>query len=141
MTQELVSTQPYLIRALWQWASDCGLTPQLLVDAQQPGVAVPAGSVKDGQIVLNISGHAVSNLDLGNEMISFSARFDGVPRAVSLPVSAVQAVFARENGQGMAFEAIPVVDMESVEAADQKGDEITEPATKTAARPQFTVVK
>jgi len=140
MTQELVSTQPYLIRALWQWASDAGLTPQLLVDANHPGVQVPVSSVREGQIVLNISADAVSNLNLGNDIIEFSARFGGVPRTISLPVSAVQAVFARENGQGMAFETMPNTDAGPTQAADQK-DEVTKPAGKATVRPQFTLVK
>lgn len=97
------STRPYLIRALHQWALDSGLTPQIAVDATQPGVQVPSGYVRDGQIVLNIHPQAVHQLDLGNETITFSARFDSRSEFVTIPVLAVLAVFARENGRGIQF--------------------------------------
>ena len=106
-TPTMTSNRPYLVRAMYQWVSDNGLTPYLLVDARLPGVMVPPASVKDGQIVLNIAMRAVSDLDLGNERISFLARFGGVSQQVSVPLGAVLAIYAQENGQGMMFPAEP----------------------------------
>lgn len=103
----MTSNRPYLVRAMYQWVSDNGLTPYLLVDARLPGVQVPPASVKDGQIVLNIAMRAVSDLDLGNERIAFMARFGGVSQQVSVPLGAVLAIYAQENGQGMMFPAEP----------------------------------
>jgi stringent starvation protein B len=104
----MTSNRPYLVRAMYQWVSDNGLTPYLLVDARLPGVQVPPASVKDGQIVLNIAMRAVSDLDLGNDRIIFMARFGGVSQQVSVPLGAVLAIYAQENGQGMMFPAEPV---------------------------------
>lgn len=97
------SSRPYLIRALYEWIVDNGCTPHLLVDATQPGVEVPEAFVEDGRIVLNIGPVAVHGLSLGNDRIEFDARFRGVPHHVVVPPSAVLAVYARENGQGMLF--------------------------------------
>ncbi len=99
----MTSTRPYLIRALYEWIEDNGLTPHILVDATAPGVSVPKQHVREGQIVLNINPAAVHGLRLGNDWIEFSARFGGVARAIQIPVTAVLAIYARENGQGMAF--------------------------------------
>ena len=99
----LSSHRPYLIRAIREWAIDNHLTPQLLVSAEMDGVEVPAEFVEEGQIVLNISPQAVDHLEMGNEYISFSARFRGVSRSVLVPVDAVLAVFDRESRQGMSF--------------------------------------
>lgn len=99
----MTSSRPYLIRAVYEWISDNALTPQLVVNAECEGVQVPRQFVTDGQIVLNISDRAVQRLVLGTEKIEFSARFGGVVFQVSLPVSAVVAVIARENGAGMSF--------------------------------------
>lgn len=99
------STRPYLIRALHEWALDSGFTPQIAVDATQPGVQVPAGFVRDGQIVLNIHPQSVHQLELGNDSISFFGRFNGKSEPVVIPVRAVLAVYARENGRGIQFPA------------------------------------
>ena len=99
------STRPYLIRALHEWALDSGLTPQIAVDATQPGVQVPAVFVRDGQIVLNIHPQSVHQLELGNDSISFFGRFGGKSEPVVIPVRAVLAVYARENGRGIQFPA------------------------------------
>ncbi|TCZ88642.1 ClpXP protease specificity-enhancing factor [Lysobacter sp. N42] len=99
----MTSHRPYLLRALYEWIADNGLTPHLLVDATRPQVLVPTHAVKDGRIVLNVAQRAVAGLEMGNEVIRFSARFGGVSHAVSVPVSAVLAMYARENGQGMAL--------------------------------------
>ena len=99
----MTSTRPYLIRALYEWIEDNGLTPHLLVNAESPGVEVPKQHVHEGRIVLNINAAAVRDLRLGNDWIEFNARFGGVARTVRIPLSAVLAIYARENGQGMAF--------------------------------------
>ena len=99
------SNRPYLLRAIYDWISDNNLTPYVLVDAGVEGVRVPPQVVKNGQVVLNLAMRAVANLDLGNDWISFQARFSGVSQAIHIPVSAVLALYAQENGQGMMFPA------------------------------------
>lgn len=99
----MTSNRPYLLRALYEWISDNGLTPHVLVDATRPGVQVPPQTVKDGRVVLNIAGRAVSQLDLGNRELRFLARFGGVSQAVVVPIAAVEAIYAQETGQGMAL--------------------------------------
>ncbi len=99
------SNRPYLLRAIYDWISDNDLTPYMLVDAGMDGVRVPPQVVKNGQVVLNLAMRAVANLDLGNEWISFQARFSGVSQNIHIPVQAVLALYAQENGQGMMFPA------------------------------------
>ena len=99
---DTTSTRPYLIRALYEWCTDNGFTPYVAV-AVDDSVQVPREYVKDGEIVLNVSFDATSSLKLGNEFIEFKARFAGTPREIMVPVGQVLAIFARENGQGMAF--------------------------------------
>ena len=96
------STRPYLLRALHDWCTDNGFTPYLAVHVGE-GVQVPREYVKNNEIVLNVSFEATSNLQLGNEFIEFKARFGGVTREIIVPVDHVVAIYARENGQGMAF--------------------------------------
>jgi stringent starvation protein B len=97
-----VSTKPYFIRAIYEWCSDCGFTPYLSVRVDDR-TRVPMEYVKNGEIVLNVSVNATRNLTINNELIQFSARFNGVSREVSIPVDRVQGIFARENGQGAFF--------------------------------------
>lgn len=99
----MTTHRPYLLRALHEWIADNGMTPHLLVDATRPAVQVPMHAVKDGKIVLNVAERAVVRLEMGNDVIRFSARFAGVSHSVSVPVSAVLAIYARETGQGMAL--------------------------------------
>lgn len=96
------STRPYLLRALYEWCTDNGFTPFIAVMVDDT-VRVPAEYVKDGEIVLNISFDATSGLQIGNEFIEFKGRFGGVARDIVVPVPRVLAIYARENGQGMAF--------------------------------------
>ena len=96
------STRPYLIRALYEWCTDNGFTPYVAVSVDE-GVRVPKEFVKNGEIVLNVSFDATSDLRLGNDFIEFKARFGGVAREILVPVGRVMAIYARENGQGMAF--------------------------------------
>ncbi len=100
------STRPYLIRAIHEWCSDSNLTPYLSVQPDA-NTRVPAEYVKNGEIVLNVSYDATHKLTIGNEVIQFSARFSGVSRECSIPISAVTGIFARENGQGMLFPREP----------------------------------
>ena len=106
-----ISTKPYLIRAIHQWCSDQGLTPYLSVVVDHRTL-VPRQFVQDGQIVLNVSTDATQSLVMGNEMIAFQARFGGVARDLYVPIGAVTAIYARENGAGMAFDP----DLESSES-------------------------
>ena len=99
---ETTSTRPYLIRALHDWCTDNGFTPYIAVHVG-PSVQVPMEYVKNNEIVLNVSFEATSNLRLGNDFIEFKARFGGVTREIIVPVEHVVAIYARENGQGMAF--------------------------------------
>ena len=106
--QSSTSTRPYLIRALYEWCTDNGLTPYIAVQVND-SVQVPREYVKDGEIVLNISFDATSALKLGNDFIEFSARFAGTAREIMVPVERVIAIYARENGQGMAFPSAPAI--------------------------------
>ncbi|WP_027995555.1 ClpXP protease specificity-enhancing factor [Simplicispira psychrophila] len=100
--QESTTTRPYLIRALHEWCTDNGFTPYLAVRVDD-SVQVPREYVKDGEIVLNVGIDATNALQLGNDFIEFTARFGGKPRDIMVPVGRVIAIYARENGQGMAF--------------------------------------
>lgn len=99
----MTSSRPYLVRAIYDWILDNHLTPHLVVDAGLTGVRVPAAAIRDGQVVLNIAPRAVAHLELGNEQVHFLARFGGVSHEVRVPIAAVLAVYAQENGQGMMF--------------------------------------
>ncbi|MGF1762324.1 ClpXP protease specificity-enhancing factor [Aliivibrio kagoshimensis] len=103
-SSEMTPRRPYLVRAFYEWIVDNELTPHLVVDAMLVGVRVPMEFVKDGQIILNLAPHAVGNLEIGNEAITFSARFSGQPHSIIVPMYAVEAIYARENGAGTMFE-------------------------------------
>jgi stringent starvation protein B len=150
------STRPYLIRGLYEWCSDNGLTPYIAVLVDD-SVRVPNEFVKDGEIVLNISFDATSALKLGNEYIEFKGRFSGVARDILVPVNRVLAIYARENGQGMAFpllarsapvlpaapaptEAQPVT-LTSVTSDNPDGGNTDGPRPPTGGRPALTRVK
>ena len=98
-----IPTKPYLLRALYEWCVDNGYTPHLAVKVDA-GTQVPADFVKNGEITLNISAGAVHKMQMGNELIEFSARFAGAARQISVPVANVYAVYARETGHGMTFD-------------------------------------
>jgi stringent starvation protein B len=99
----MTSNRPYLVRAMYEWINDNGMTPYILVDAGYAGVMVPPQAVKDGRVVLNIAARAVTQLSLGDQEIHFLARFGGVSQSVRVPLAAVQAIYAQESGQGMAL--------------------------------------
>ena len=100
----MTSSRPYIVRALYDWIIENSCTPYILVNAFEDGVEVPQEHVRDGQIVLNISPVAVSDLHLGNDSLNFEGRFGGIPKAVCVPISAVCGIYAKENGQGMIFD-------------------------------------
>jgi stringent starvation protein B len=115
--------RPYLLRAIHEWITDSLCTPHIVVDATLEGVEVPRQYVKDGKIVLNVSWNATANLRIGNEELSFSGRFGGSSMSVSIPITAVLAIYARETGQGMIFTD------EDVEAAAPATTDATAPPT------------
>lgn len=123
--------RPYLVRAYYDWLLDNNLTPHLVVDAMLPGVQVPMDFVRDGQIVLNIAPRAVGNLELGNDAIRFNARFGGIPQQVDVPMAAVLALYARENGAGTLFEPEVAYDLpdedEFAAAAEEEASGNAEP--------------
>jgi len=129
----MTSNRPYLIRALYEWLVDNDLTPYLLVDADRDAVHVPTRYVEEGRIVLNVSPSAVRELSLGNELISFEARFGGSAQTISLPPAAVLGVYARENGKGMLFPEEPVDDSEPPRP--------TTPTPPSNGKPSLKVVK
>jgi len=155
---EATSTRPYLIRALHEWCCDNGFTPYITV-AVDASVQVPKEYVKDGEIVLNIGFDATTSLNIGNEYLDFKARFSGVVREIFVPVDQIIAIFARENGQGMAFPKVsgaerkPAADKiaapravvslarpnpmrKSADAAEDDKSPSTDDATDTATSPQ-----
>jgi len=138
----LPSTKPYLLRAIHQWCSDNGFTPYLAVTVDA-GVRVPREHVRDGQIVLNVDYEATANLVFGNDLITFQARFSGVAREVSIPVANVIAIYARENGAGMAFEPEAEKDAAVFGADSAAGDEPPGPPDgfPPAGRPRLQRVK
>jgi len=102
--KKMTSTRPYLVRAIYDWITDNKLTPYILVNAQIPAMKIPERYVDNGRIILNISYRAVRELQLENDRINFNARFDGQPMNVSVPMHAVIAIYAKENGQGMVLD-------------------------------------
>jgi stringent starvation protein B len=125
------TTKPYLIRAIREWAIDNGYTPQILVDASAQDVQVPQQFVTDGQIILNIDGQAAQMHELTNERLRFSARFRGAPYEVNVPVAAILAIYARENGRGIFFK-------------DTEGHAESDPGAEDQAagtKPHLTLVK
>ncbi|MDO8909703.1 MAG: ClpXP protease specificity-enhancing factor [Pseudohongiella sp.] len=101
----MTSSRPYLLRALYEWILENNCTPYIVVNAYAEGVQVPQDYVKDGQIILNISPVAVHGLLMGNDALEFNGRFAGIPTPVYVPSGAIMGIYARENGQGMVFDA------------------------------------
>lgn len=132
------STKPYLLRALYEWCTDNGLTPFLAVQVDAD-TTVPMEFVKDGEIVLNISFDATHKLEIGNDWVTFSARFGGVSRDLAIPTGNVMAIYARETGQGMSFpverEAAPEATAEVEEAPAPVAASVTKLAAVTSSTP------
>lgn len=131
----ITPTRPYLVRAIYEWINDNLLTPYLLINAEEKGVFVPQQYIKDGQIVLNIAPHAVHQLLMDNDAVGFSARFGGVPQQVYVPMRAIMGLYARENGQGLFFDASEYADESQEESVEIKPSETeTLPAKKPSLR-------
>jgi stringent starvation protein B len=124
----MTSSRPYLLRAIYDWIIDNEMTPYVLVDAEEDGVDVPSQYVENGKIVLNVSPRAVNDLDMGNDLVRFSARFAGKPTDVMFPVSASLAIYAKENGQGMVF-------------SDENGGDTPDPEPDKPGKPRLKLVK
>jgi stringent starvation protein B len=141
---ELPSTKPYLLRAIWEWCGDNGFTPYIAVDVDTR-TRVPREFVRDGQIVLNIGRDASNKLVIGNDFIEFQARFGGVARELSVPVARVTAIYARENGAGMAFEigAEAGAPAAAASAGEQRetGDDSPDPPRPEGGRPKLQRIK
>ncbi len=138
------STKPYLIRAVHEWACDSGLTPYLSVKVDE-NTRVPAEHVRNGEIVLNLSYDATHKLTIGQDLIQFSARFGGVSRECSIPVAAVQGIFARENGQGLFFpeesQVQSTVPPGMQSSTPEKPDDPKPDSPAPGGRPRLQVVK
>ncbi len=134
----MLSTRPYLVRAIFEWCVDAGFTPHVLVHVDAH-TRVPAGYVKEGQIVLSIGGNAVRDLAIDNDWITFSARFSGVSQEIAIPINRVAAIFARENGQGMHFEVEEAAEGGGAVAITESPED--EPPGPPKGRPQLKVVK
>ncbi|MBS1160684.1 MAG: Stringent starvation protein [Proteobacteria bacterium] len=143
---ELPSTKPYLLRAIWEWCCDNGLTPHIAVTVDSR-TRVPREFVRDGQIVLNVGPDATNKLQIGNELVEFQARFGGIARELSVPVGQITAIYARENGAGMSFEledgAAPGAgNVSGLGAATvEPPDEPPEPPRPEAGRPKLQRIK
>ncbi len=135
----MLSSRPYLLRAIYDWIVDSGFTPHLLIDGEDPAVEVPDLARKDGKVVLNVSPSAVRDLIMDNELVTFVARFGGVSRAVSVPTTAVQAVYARENGRGMMFPDDE--DLGGETASDGDGSKDNDKTPPRPSKPNLKVVK
>jgi stringent starvation protein B len=128
------STKPYLIRAIHEWCLDQGFTPYLAVSVDAT-TRVPREFVKDGEIVLNVGADATHQMNLGNDEITFQARFNGRPYPVVVPIERVMAIYARENGQGMAFEVGEGDGSTTLDATTDQLVEAEEPAVETEVPP------
>lgn len=143
---ELPSTRPYLIRALYDWCSENGFTPYVAVKVDA-SVQVPREYVQGGEIVLNVSMDATSSLKLGNDFIEFKARFGGKPRDIMVPIHRVMAIYARENGQGMAFpvndDDVPTTTLTAVQPheAEALPDDEPTPPSASNSRPALKRIK
>lgn len=127
-----ISTKPYLIRAIYEWCADSGLTPYLAVRVDDD-TRVPMSYVKDGEIVLNLSADAVRHLHIGNQEITCGGRFGGVPHDLIVPIAAVIGIFAKETGQGLVFQG--------QESQPIGGPRDTPPEPSPPAKPTLRVVK
>lgn len=139
----MLSSRPYLLRAFYEWIVDNQLTPYMVVNSEWPGVQVPQEYAENGRIVLNIDPNAIMSLNMRNDRVTFNARFGGVPFDIDVPIRAVAAIYAKENGKGMVFKD------------DEEEDETPPPTDTTTAggkgaagkggsskdRPKLTIVK
>ena len=138
---QMTPSRPYLVRAMYQWITDNGKTPHLLVDVSIEGVQVPTEHVQNGKIILNIAPMAVTGLVLGDTEINFSARFSGKPMELYIPIGAVLAVYAKENGQGMMFSEDDGASTAQDDESDHKPDPGPDSDPDKPKRPSLRVVK
>ncbi len=134
----MTANRPYIIRALYEWITDNQLTPHLLINADVEGVQVPERAIQQHKVVLNIDPGAVEALDLGNDWLLFNTRFAGVKEAIRIPIEAVIAVYARENGQGMMFAQDEELESDS-QASIESGMDSSENAPP--GKPHLTLIK
>ena len=134
----MTSSRPYLIRALYEWITDNGQTPYVIIDATQD-VSVPQEHVHEGRIVLNISIQAVHELNLGNDSLQFKARFSGVVKHIYAPITEIVAIYAKENGRGMVFTDEDLDDKVAGESGPLSDDELPKPPRHT--KPNLKIVK
>jgi len=135
------STTPYLIRAIFEWCCDNGLTPYIAVKVDET-TKVPLEYVKNGEIVLNVSPDATRNLKIGNDLLQFSARFAGVSREISVPINAVGGIFAKETGQGLSFQTSPAAPVQVVAPKKKHdGPPNDDPDPPSGGRPRLQVIK
>jgi len=132
----MTSNRPYLMRAIFEWIIDNGLTPHVLIDAEVPEVQVPRQYVDEGRIILNISPSAVQNFSIDNQWLSFNARFGGKPFEIFAPIHAIRAVYAAENSEGMMFEPMPESEVEPPTEPEPDPE-----PPKPSSRPSLRVVK
>jgi stringent starvation protein B len=138
-----IPQQPYFLRALYEWCVDSGYTPHISVKVDAR-CKVPTAYVKEGQIVLNIGPNAARNINIDNEWVAFSARFSGVAQDVHVPVDAVLAIYARETGEGMAFQqSMPSEPTDSVQEEDppEQTQVQDSPPQRPKGKPSLKVVK
>lgn len=133
----MISTRPYLVRAFYDWISDNNCTPYVVVDTEKNGVCVPTEYIEDGRIVLNVSSMAVRKLNISNELLEFEAKFSGSPVFVRVPIAAIIAIYANENGRGMVFSE------DDEEDFAEDGDDGSLPPNEPPPRgkPKLTIVK
>lgn len=120
----MTPTRPYFLRAIYDWIVDNDCTPYLAVYADAPGVEVPREYVENGEITLNVAPSAVANFQMDNDFVMFSARFNGVSQVITVPIAAVLGVFAKENGQGMAFPEEPAYEQDILQDGIEVHEEI-----------------
>ena len=140
MADVMSPTRPYFIRALYEWIVDNNCTPYLLVDANFPKVAVPLEFVDDGKIVLNLTPSAIRHLHIDNEYVQFSARFGGRSQEIYLPIGAILAIYAKENGKGMFFES-GEIEPPPPPSSPENGSGVTAKPPGGVGRPSLKVVK
>lgn len=133
----MTPSKPYVIRGLYEWLLDNEVTPYILVDASNESVRIPNGIATDGKVVLNLAPGAIQQLEMTNEYLSFSARFNGVARDIYCPMPSILAIYARENGEGMMFGS----DAESVSGADSSEKHEQTTANKKKGRPGLKIVE
>ncbi|MDP1557507.1 MAG: ClpXP protease specificity-enhancing factor [Nitrosomonas sp.] len=134
------STKPYLIRAIYEWCVDSGFSPYIIVQVNSD-TEVPIEHIKDGEIILNISHTAVSNLEIGNEILKFSARFNGISRRIQVPISTIKGIFSKEVNQGLTFFVKSKSDIENSQDTNQTNPDVQKQLTPSNSKSHLQVVK